>query len=34
VPLTLATGTPVPASDVDPATALPPYLMPYRRPAG
>ena len=31
VPLTLTAGTPVPADDLDPAVALPPYLRPYRR---
>jgi nitroimidazol reductase NimA-like FMN-containing flavoprotein (pyridoxamine 5'-phosphate oxidase superfamily) len=31
VPLTLNAGTPVPAADLDPAVALPPYLTSYRR---
>jgi uncharacterized protein len=31
VPLTLTTGTPVRADDLDPAVPLPPYLKPYRR---
>jgi hypothetical protein len=31
LPLTLSAGTPVPADDLDPAVALPPYLTPYRR---
>ena len=31
VPLTLNAGTPVPADDLDPAVALPPYLTSYRR---
>jgi nitroimidazol reductase NimA-like FMN-containing flavoprotein (pyridoxamine 5'-phosphate oxidase superfamily) len=31
VPLTLNAGTPVPATDLDPAVALPPYLTSYRR---
>lgn len=29
VPLTLAAGTPIPASDLDPATAVPDYLTRY-----
>ncbi len=32
VPLTLTAGTPEPAADLDPATPLPSYLTPYRRP--
>jgi uncharacterized protein len=32
VPLTLTTGAPVPADDLDSAVPLPPYLTPYRRP--
>ena len=31
VPLTLQTGVPVPADDLDPSTPLPPYLADYRR---
>jgi hypothetical protein len=31
VPLNLNAGTPVPAADLDPAVALPPYLTSYRR---
>jgi nitroimidazol reductase NimA-like FMN-containing flavoprotein (pyridoxamine 5'-phosphate oxidase superfamily) len=31
VPLTLSTGTPIPADDLDPAIPLPAYLAPYRR---
>jgi hypothetical protein len=31
VPLTLNAGAPVPAADLDPAVALPPYLTSYRR---
>jgi len=31
VPLTLNAGSPVPAADLDPAVALPPYLTSYRR---
>jgi nitroimidazol reductase NimA-like FMN-containing flavoprotein (pyridoxamine 5'-phosphate oxidase superfamily) len=29
VPLTLSAGTPIPASDLDPATAVPDYLLRY-----
>lgn len=32
VPLSLTAGTPVPADDLDPAIAGPPYLTSYRRP--
>ena len=32
VPLSLTAGTPVPADDLDPAIAVPPYLTSYRRP--
>ena len=31
LPLTLTAGTPVPADDLDPTVALPPYLTAYRR---
>ncbi|HET9876780.1 MAG TPA: pyridoxamine 5'-phosphate oxidase family protein [Mycobacterium sp.] len=32
VPLSLTAGTPEPAADLDPATPVPSYLTPYRRP--
>lgn len=32
VPLHVTAGAPVPADDLDPATPVPSYLMPYRRP--
>jgi uncharacterized protein len=32
VPLTLAAAAPVPAGDLDPATPVPAYVAPYRRP--
>jgi len=32
VPLSMTAGTPIPTDDLDPATAVPGYLTPYRRP--